>query len=191
MRRRVLLGVLTIAYMALIVSQVPRPVPAPPVSAKVPVHQDIVPAGITVTESSSPAPPAIANLALPSLPAGAAPLIGDTTLANYGSAGSSPSQDMTLLARALTSFLTISKTASRRPLSANGEWSAALRGKRPGCEPWISPEHPIFDAQLRLTDRWHTPLHFHAQGANRWEIRSAGPDQKLWSGDDLLLPVSQ
>ena len=74
----------------------------------------------------------------------------------------------------------------QRRLSANEEWSAALRGKRPGTEPWFSEASPALDSQQRLIDRWQTPLFFHALGNHLWEIRSAGPDRKLWTEDDLL-----
>lgn len=34
-------------------------------------------------------------------------------------------------------------------------------------------------------DRWKTPLYIHAASRDRLEIRSAGPDQKMWTEDDL------
>ena len=38
-----------------------------------------------------------------------------------------------------------------------------------------------------MVDRWGSPLFFHAVGDQRFEIRSAGPDQEMWSGDDIHL----
>ncbi len=107
-------------------------------------------------------------------------------LADYGKPGQSPQQDLTLIARVISGFLTIDKQAVNRPLSANEEWSAALRGLRPGTESWISESSPAFDARHLLVDRWGTPLVFHALGGKRWEIRSAGPDRQPWTEDDLL-----
>jgi hypothetical protein len=110
----------------------------------------------------------------------------DFILLNYANPASPPQDDLILMSRAVASFLLISKQASDRPLSANEEWSAALRGNRPGTEPWISNNSVALDSRNRLIDRWGVPLHFHALGGKQWEIRSAGPDKKMWSDDDLL-----
>ena len=37
-----------------------------------------------------------------------------------------------------------------------------------------------------LCDRWGTPFFFHAESAARMEIRSAGPDRRLWTEDDVV-----
>jgi hypothetical protein len=152
-------------------SSAPSPV-SPPVER--------IPAGIIVTESSS--------VSAPPDPAINAP--GDAILADYGRSDLAPQNDVLLIARAISNFLIIQKQATDRPLSANEEWSAALRGQRPGTERWISDNSVIFDSKQRLIDRWNTPLHFHALGDKRWEIRSAGPDRKLWTPDDLLEKTS-
>ena len=138
--------------------------------------QEVVPPGIIVTETN-PAPPA---------PSAGRRAPGDAMLADYANPALSPQNDLSLIAHSITSFLIVAKQATERPLSANEEWSAALLGKRPGSEPWISPHSPALDHQGRLIDRWGTPLFFHALGGKRWEIRSAGPDHQLWTGDDLI-----
>ena len=140
-------------------------------------RQETIPAGIVVTESNSPAPPAAPT---------ARDTPGDRLLVGYGDPAQPPQNDVVLIARMIANFLILDKQATDRPLSANEEWSAALRGKRPGSGPWISDGPPVFDSQHRLIDRWGTPLHFHALGGKQWEIRSAGPDRKLWTSDDLL-----
>lgn len=168
--------ILLIGVMALPTWWLSRSKPAPTAApAPVIVQQDVIPPDIVVTESSSIAPP-------PS--SGSAP--GDRLLGDYGKPALPPKQDLVLVARALSNFLLIDKQAADRPLSANEEWSAALRGKRPGTEPWFSERSPVLDARQRLIDRWQTPLFFHALGGKQWEIRSAGPDRKLWTEDDLM-----
>ena len=144
--------------------------PAPP------AEKEVIPPGIVVTESASPPPPP------PAMFAGS----GDQFLTGYGSPNLSPENDIKVLSETITAFLSIRKNAVERPLSANGEWSTALRGLRSGDKPWISKKSPVFDTQHHLVDRWSTPLHFHALGGKRWEIRSAGPDRKLWTRDDIL-----
>jgi len=139
------------------------------------VRTDIIPPGIVVTESSPSVPPPSTH---------SAP--GDRLLGDYGKPELPAKNDLVLMARAISNFLLIDKQAVDRPLSANEEWSAALRGKRPGTEPWFSETSPALDSQQRLIDRWQTPLFFHALGNHQWEIRSAGRDRKLWTEDDLL-----
>ena len=161
--------------MALTAWKLTRPLPLPAAPAPTVVPENIIPPGIVVTESSPNLPPPSTH---------SAP--GDRLLGDYGNPAQPPKDDLVLMARAISSFLLIDKQAADRPLSANEEWSAALRGKRPGTEPWFSEASPALDSQQRLIDRWQTPLFFHALGNHQWEIRSAGPDRKLWTEDDLL-----
>lgn len=45
--------------------------------------------------------------------------------------------------------------------------------------------HPSIDSEGRLRDRWGTPYFFHPVSRTLLEIRSAGPDGKLWTKDDV------
>lgn len=137
---------------------------------------ETIPPGIVVTESSTVAPPQPPS-------SGNAP--GDLALTSYADSSLTAQNDLEILSNTLTNFLTVSKQAMTRPLSANEEWSAALTGKRLGSEVWISNSQRILDPQKRLIDRWDSPLHFHALGSQKWEMRSAGPDRILWTEDDL------
>jgi len=38
-----------------------------------------------------------------------------------------------------------------------------------------------------LIDNWGTPFFFHQISGTEMEIRSAGPDRKMWTSDDLIL----
>lgn len=174
-RWRILAAILFLTGSITLVWQRSRPASAPVSSAGPIVQTDSIPPGIIVTESSPVVPPPGEPLAP-----------GDRLLAEYGNPSCPPENDLVLLARAISSFLLIDKQAADRPLSANEEWSAALRGKRPGTEPWFSEKSPVFDPAKRVIDRWQTPLFFHALGDKQWEIRSAGPDRKPWTPDDLI-----
>ncbi|NJM38779.1 MAG: hypothetical protein HC845_13420 [Akkermansiaceae bacterium] len=145
--------------------------------------EDVIPPGIIVTESNS------ASASQP-FQANSPTNTGDKLLAGYADPGLPPQNDIQLMARAISTFFVINKQASQLPLSANEEWAAALSGKKPGTEPWISNQCPAIDSQGRLVDRWGTPLHFHSLGGKMWEIRSAGPDRKSWTSDDLLEKTS-
>ncbi len=139
-------------------------------------QKEIIPPGIVVTESATAIPP----------PNEANPAPGDRLLVGYANQNLPPQNDVTLMARAISNFLIIDKQAATRPLSANEEWSAALRGSRSGSEAWFSSNTPAFDSSQRLIDRWGTPLIFHALGSKQWEVRSAGPDRKPWTEDDSI-----
>jgi hypothetical protein len=179
-RWRTLAVVLLLTGCAVLIWKQSGPSPGKPAPESTVVQQEIIPPGIVVTESSPVVPPPPSTDAAP----------GDRLLGDYGRAESPPQNDLVLLAHAISNFLLIDKQATDRPLSANAEWSAALRGKRPGTEPWLSDHSPVLDSEQRLIDRWQTPLFFHALGNKQWEIRSAGPDRTLWTDDDLLEKVS-
>ena len=148
---------------------------SPPLPTVQVVRENIIPPGIVVTEATSE----IVSSAVTQSAA------GDRQLGAYGNPALPAKNDLQLLAHSISNFLLIEKQATDRPLSANQEWSSTLRGKRPGHQAWFSENSPALDSKHQLIDRWHTPLFFHALGGQQWEIRSAGPDQKLWTEDDL------
>jgi hypothetical protein len=41
------------------------------------------------------------------------------------------------------------------------------------------------NGQGQLIDNWGTPFFFHSLSRNEMEIRSAGPDRRMWTTDDL------
>ena len=112
-------------------------------------------------------------------------LIGEIILRDYASPATLPETDLTLLAHLMDNFTLLVKSAADRPLSANEDWAAALRGANPAHERFLPDAHVALDTQGRLVDRWGTPLFFHALGNHQFELRSAGPDKKLWTDDDL------
>src|SRR5206468_2040302 len=112
-------------------------------------------------------------------------LLGEKILRDYAKANLPPENDLTLMAHLLDNFTLLVKSAASRPLSANEDWAAALRGQNPAHERFLPDHHIALSADGKLVDRWGTPLFFHALGGGRFEIRSAGPDQKLWTPDDL------
>ena len=72
------------------------------------------------------------------------------------------------------------------PVGMNEDITAALLGENPKGLAFLSSDHPaIRDGQL--IDRWGTPFWFHSASAEVMEIRSAGPDKKLFTGDDIVL----
>lgn len=98
---------------------------------------------------------------------------------------SSPREDAATVRDLIGTFRRLAKG---NPVGDNDEITAQLLGRhRSGpAVTLIDPRNPAIDAQGRLVDRWGTPYFFHALSANDMEIRSAGPDRKMWTADDLL-----
>lgn len=110
---------------------------------------------------------------------------GDAILQSYASPGTTPRDDVTSLAHAMQNFLLLEKQAAQGPLADNEDWAKVLLGKGRLREPFLSASQAVFNVKGQLVDRWQTPLFVHALGAGRFELRSAGPDRKLWTDDDI------
>ena len=71
--------------------------------------------------------------------------------------------------------------------SENEEILGVLMGKNPKQLVFFPREHPNLTEHGALKDRWGTAYHFHPISAQLMDVRSAGPDQKLWTADDQSL----
>ena len=72
------------------------------------------------------------------------------------------------------------------PVGDNAAITAALTGKNPLNLQFIRRDHPAINARGELCDRWGTPFFFHALSGACMEIRSAGPDRKMHTDDDVV-----
>jgi hypothetical protein len=70
------------------------------------------------------------------------------------------------------------------PNGSNADITAALTGRNKLNLALIPPDHPAVNRDGELCDRWGTPFFFHAESGTRMTIRSAGPDRRMWTGDD-------
>lgn len=75
------------------------------------------------------------------------------------------------------------------PTGFNFEIVDALRGDNPIRYAVIPEDMPSLNADGELLDRWGTPYWFHPISGQVMDVRSAGPDQKLWTEDDISLPM--
>jgi hypothetical protein len=112
-------------------------------------------------------------------------LLGETILRGYAQPTLPPENDLTLMSHLMENSVLLLKSAANRPLSANGDWADFLRGQNSARERFLPDNHIAFNKEGELVDRWGTPLFFHALGAGRYEIRSAGPDKIMWTDDDI------
>ena len=73
------------------------------------------------------------------------------------------------------------------PVGSNEEITAALTGRNKLRLALIPRDHPAVNKAGELCDRWGTPFFFHAESGSKMGIRSAGPDKKMWTADDVAL----
>jgi hypothetical protein len=73
------------------------------------------------------------------------------------------------------------------PVGTNPEITAALNGQNPRQANFINPGAGMrLNGNGELVDAWGTPYFFHQLSGTEMEIRSAGPDRKMWTADDLV-----
>jgi hypothetical protein len=73
------------------------------------------------------------------------------------------------------------------PIGDNREITDTLLGKNPNGNIFLQAGHRAINANGELCDRWGTPFSFHAESGTKMEVRSAGPDRKMWTADDVFL----
>jgi len=74
------------------------------------------------------------------------------------------------------------------PIGNNREITARLNGGNPNQVVFLKEEDGMrINQRGELIDNWGTPFFFHQISGTEMEIRSAGPDRKMWTADDLVL----
>lgn len=68
----------------------------------------------------------------------------------------------------------------------NDEIVRRLQGENPKGIAVLPKSHPAINPDGELIDRWGTPYRFHPESAWETTVRSAGPDKKMWTADDIL-----
>jgi len=104
--------------------------------------------------------------------------------ASLNTADTLPADDLSTLDLLFAEFR---KNHGGNPVGENEEITAALLGKNPKHLAYLPASGSFLDGSGKLIDRWGTPYVFHSLTASRTEIRSAGPDRELWTGDDVTL----
>lgn len=73
------------------------------------------------------------------------------------------------------------------PIGSNAEITGALLGNNLKQIKLEVPAGSQVNGQGEMCDRWGTPYFFHQVSKTEMEIRSAGPDRQMWTGDDSQL----
>lgn len=93
------------------------------------------------------------------------------------------SQQLDQINRMLRDYRTV---MGSNPTGTNADIMKAIMGGNPKKARLGPPEGMSLNASAELVDPWGTPYFFHQLSADHMEIRSAGQDKIMWSGDDLI-----
>lgn len=186
------LAVTLIGIVAVIVGHRPASIPARP--ALVALEPTAAPATDT-SRAPSVLPTPAPNPFPPSLPASNA----FTTLADYrqrkasaaqtpepmtpAPAGRTPETELGQVTFAVRDFRV---AFGSNPVGSNREITRALLGDNARRAKLIPLEMAVLNARGELLDGWGHPYFFHALSGAVMEIRSAGPDGKVFTADDLV-----
>ncbi len=138
------------------------------------------------TPTPSP-PPAPSPATSPEEVAREPPFLGEVLLEDYASPHGSVQEDLRYLQRVLMSVRTLVKTQDPGRMAVNEDVVEVLLGKNPNKTVFLPSSHPAINESGQLIDRWGTPLFFHLEAADWLDVRSAGPDGKLFTVDDCHL----
>jgi hypothetical protein len=85
-----------------------------------------------------------------------------------------------------TSFRQYASTFGENPVGTNLEITSALQGHNARQMNFLKADGNRVNANGELVDVWGTSYFFHQLSGHEMEIRSAGPDRIMYTGDDLV-----
>jgi hypothetical protein len=91
------------------------------------------------------------------------------------------SEDLSAVDSAIRNFQAVH---GENPIGSNAEITAALLGNNLKQIKLEVPAGSHVNGEGEMCDRWGTPYFFHQVSRTEMEIRSAGPDRIMWTGDD-------
>ena len=144
--------------------------PLPKVAPSPPSHTAEIPV-------VPPAPPAAA-LPTPS-PSAAKVLPGSVN--EIPAAAGDIAEDLNAVDATIRNFQAV---LGENPIGSNAEVTGALLGNNLKQIKLEVPAGSQVNGQGEMCDRWGTPYFFHQVSKTEMEIRSAGPDRQMWTGDD-------
>ena len=113
-------------------------------------------------------------------------LPGDLLLGEFGTASQTPLEDLRRIRAVTLGYFSVVKDVTRFPIGGNEDLTACLLGQNADRQPFLSPQHPAIRNGM-LIDRWGTAISVHPEAAQELTLRSAGPDRKMFTDDDLVL----
>ena len=125
--------------------------------------------------SASPAPTPALQMNRPS-----------AQLASELGTGDDAQHDVIILHQIVTMYIRSLGNRQGLPIGGDRDLARVLAGHNPMHQYFLPPDHPSLSTPKHIVDRWGTPYFIHPWGHNTFEIRSAGPDRKMFTDDDLI-----
>ena len=116
------------------------------------------------------------------------PVLSDTMLAGYAGDDTSGAEDLKMMGRFLDSVFLLVKQRDTADYSTNEDLVIFLHGNNSHHSSFLAKNGPAINDKGQLIDRWGSPLILHPVSQKLLELRSAGPDKKPYTEDDLLWP---
>jgi hypothetical protein len=111
---------------------------------------------------------------------------GSPLAAEFFSRSGNAARDVQIVHEMLRLYLRAMHQRQGFPIGNDSDLVRVLTGHNPMHLVILPSDHPGVRADGRLCDRWGTPIWVHARGNNAFEIRSAGPDLRMFTSDDLV-----
>ncbi len=96
-----------------------------------------------------------------------------------------PLAELRVAGRAVRGFRA---TIGGNPVGANAEIVRALLGANPRGTRFLDPAAVSLSPEGEMLDAWGRPVFFHQISSTLMEIRSAGPDGRMFTADDVVTP---
>lgn len=111
---------------------------------------------------------------------------GSELAAELNAPGTAPERDVEIVHTLLQQYLRRLRKRQGLPIGNDSDLARVLSGKNPMHVVWLASGHRALGPEGRLVDRWSRPYFIHPRGNAAYEIRSAGPDGKMFTADDLV-----
>ena len=169
------------ALLATVVWFISREAPAP-------LAPDELEGPVLVEVPSTPTSTAVVSTPTPPLPPRKedARTRGSPLAAELNAPGFDAQRDVATLHAMLRQYLRALHGRQGHPIGNDSDLVRVLTGHNPMKLVVLPPTHSALTPDGRLRDRWGTPYFIHPRGRQAFEIRSAGPDRKLFTADDLI-----
>lgn len=167
----------------------PQPAPAEQASREATTNSAVVSNDKSRTGPQAPTPANSSNAVLAqSVTTSPQPKQAPETPFLLGSADAPPPMEpATVLDKMRIAINNYGSMFKGNPVGTNPEITAALNGDNPKQIKFINEDSGLrINGRGELVDYWGTPFFFHQISGTEMEIRSAGPDKKMWTADDLV-----
>ena len=111
---------------------------------------------------------------------------GSPLAAELNAPGGDALHDVKTLNAIIRQYLRILHNRQGLPIGDDIDLGRVLTGHNPMHFVLIPAGHPALAADGHLRDRWGTRYFIHPIAYGTFEVRSAGPDRKLFTKDDLV-----